>query len=120
MAITATVYYISDETQRSLKDCRRETTVAKLEKSQLNDDDDDDDDDGEEEEKGEQEEEEVVVVKNPQQGDLRLSGPPSGQNDNDGTRTRNRRVPADIRADSLATEPPTAKLFGPRQIRTRA
>ncbi|GFN96386.1 hypothetical protein PoB_002289200 [Plakobranchus ocellatus] len=55
-----------------------------------------------------------------QQGDLRLSGPPSSQDDDDGARTRNRRVPADFRADSLATEPPTPKLFGPRQIRTRA
>ncbi|GFO36584.1 hypothetical protein PoB_006308900 [Plakobranchus ocellatus] len=54
------------------------------------------------------------------QGDLRLSGPPTSQDDDDGARTRNRRVSADFRVDSLATEPPTPKLFGPRQIRTRA
>ncbi|GFO15554.1 hypothetical protein PoB_004205900 [Plakobranchus ocellatus] len=39
----------------------------------------------------------------PQQGDLRLSGPPSGQDAGGGARTRDRRVPADLRADSLAT-----------------
>ncbi|GFN87038.1 hypothetical protein PoB_001354400 [Plakobranchus ocellatus] len=43
----------------------------------------------------------------PQQGDLRLSGPPSGQDAGGGARTRDRRVPADLRADSLATVPPT-------------
>ncbi|GFN86699.1 hypothetical protein PoB_001320500 [Plakobranchus ocellatus] len=43
----------------------------------------------------------------PQQGDLRLSGPPSGQGAGSGVRTRDRRIPADIRADSLATVPPT-------------
>ncbi|GFN97389.1 hypothetical protein PoB_002389500 [Plakobranchus ocellatus] len=36
----------------------------------------------------------------PQQGDLRLSGPPSGQGAGSGARTRDRRVPADLRADS--------------------
>ncbi|GFN73924.1 hypothetical protein PoB_000043000 [Plakobranchus ocellatus] len=44
---------------------------------------------------------------NPQQGDLRLSGPPSGQGAGGGARTRDRMVPADLRADSLATVPPT-------------
>ncbi|GFO04891.1 hypothetical protein PoB_003139600 [Plakobranchus ocellatus] len=39
----------------------------------------------------------------PQQGDLRLSGPPSGQGAGSGARTRDRRVPADLRADSQAT-----------------
>ncbi|GFN96143.1 LOW QUALITY PROTEIN: hypothetical protein PoB_002264900 [Plakobranchus ocellatus] len=39
----------------------------------------------------------------PQQGDLRLSGPPSGQGADDGARTPDRRFPADLRADSLAT-----------------
>ncbi|GFN75112.1 hypothetical protein PoB_000161800 [Plakobranchus ocellatus] len=39
----------------------------------------------------------------PHQGDLRLSGPPSGQGAGGGARTRHRRVPADLRADSLAT-----------------
>ncbi|GFO24643.1 hypothetical protein PoB_005114800 [Plakobranchus ocellatus] len=43
----------------------------------------------------------------PQQGDLRLSGPPSGQGAGGGARTRDRKVPADFRADSLATVPPT-------------
>ncbi|GFO45857.1 hypothetical protein PoB_007236200 [Plakobranchus ocellatus] len=51
----------------------------------------------------------------PQQGDLRLSGPPSGQGAGAGARTRDRRVPADLRADSLATVPPTPPrtLSGP-------
>ncbi|GFO16555.1 hypothetical protein PoB_004306000 [Plakobranchus ocellatus] len=43
----------------------------------------------------------------PQQGDLRLSGPPSGQGAGGGARTRNRKGPTDLRVDSLATEPPT-------------
>ncbi|GFO07155.1 hypothetical protein PoB_003366000 [Plakobranchus ocellatus] len=43
----------------------------------------------------------------PKQDDLRLSGPPSGQGAGGGTRTRDRGVPADLRADSLATVPPT-------------
>ncbi|GFN78825.1 hypothetical protein PoB_000533100 [Plakobranchus ocellatus] len=42
-----------------------------------------------------------------QQGDLRLSAPPSGQDAGGGARTRDRRVPADLRADTLATVPPT-------------
>ncbi|GFN88872.1 hypothetical protein PoB_001537800 [Plakobranchus ocellatus] len=43
----------------------------------------------------------------PQQGDLRLSGPSSGQGAGSGARTRDRRVPADLRADSQATVLPT-------------
>ncbi|GFO29549.1 hypothetical protein PoB_005605400 [Plakobranchus ocellatus] len=43
----------------------------------------------------------------PQQGDLKLSGPPSDQGAGYGARTRDRSVPADLRADSLATEPLT-------------
>ncbi|GFN96435.1 hypothetical protein PoB_002294100 [Plakobranchus ocellatus] len=43
------------------------------------------------------------TYKSPQQGDLRLSGPPSGQGTGSGARTRDRRVPADLRADSQAT-----------------
>ncbi|GFN73844.1 hypothetical protein PoB_000035000 [Plakobranchus ocellatus] len=43
----------------------------------------------------------------PQQSDLRLSGPPSGQDAGGGARTRDRGVPANLRADSLATVPPT-------------
>ncbi|GFN85483.1 hypothetical protein PoB_001198900 [Plakobranchus ocellatus] len=43
----------------------------------------------------------------PQQGDLRLQGPPSGRGADGGARTRDRRVPADLRADSQATVPPS-------------
>ncbi|GFO08425.1 hypothetical protein PoB_003493000 [Plakobranchus ocellatus] len=43
----------------------------------------------------------------PQQGDLRLSGPPSGQGAGSGAQTRDRMVPADLRADSQATVLPT-------------
>ncbi|GFO31958.1 hypothetical protein PoB_005846300 [Plakobranchus ocellatus] len=39
------------------------------------------------------------------EGNLRLLGHPPGQGA--GTRTPDRRVPADLRADSLTTEPPT-------------
>ncbi|GFO50673.1 hypothetical protein PoB_007717800 [Plakobranchus ocellatus] len=38
-----------------------------------------------------------------QQDGLRLSGPSSGYGADGGARTRNRRVPADIRAGSLST-----------------
>ncbi|GFN98371.1 hypothetical protein PoB_002487700 [Plakobranchus ocellatus] len=41
------------------------------------------------------------------QGDLRFSGPLLGQDADGGARIRHRRVPADLRADSLATVPPT-------------
>ncbi|GFO19029.1 hypothetical protein PoB_004553400 [Plakobranchus ocellatus] len=44
-----------------------------------------------------------LYMASPQQGDLRLSGPPSGQGAKSGARTRDRRVPADLRADSQAT-----------------
>ncbi|GFO09953.1 hypothetical protein PoB_003645800 [Plakobranchus ocellatus] len=47
----------------------------------------------------------------PQQGDLRFLGPSSGQGAGGKARTRNRRVPADLRADSLATVPPTGPYF---------
>ncbi|GFN86321.1 hypothetical protein PoB_001282700 [Plakobranchus ocellatus] len=43
----------------------------------------------------------------PQQGDIRLLGLPSGQGAGGRARTRDRRVPADLRADSLATVPPS-------------
>ncbi|GFO42694.1 hypothetical protein PoB_006919900 [Plakobranchus ocellatus] len=49
----------------------------------------------------------IATSLSPQQGDFRLSGPPSGQGAGGGARTRDRRVPADLRADSLATVPPT-------------
>ncbi|GFO36001.1 hypothetical protein PoB_006250600 [Plakobranchus ocellatus] len=41
----------------------------------------------------------------PQQGDLRHSRPPSDQGAGGRARTRDRRVPADFRADLLATAP---------------
>ncbi|GFO34333.1 hypothetical protein PoB_006083800 [Plakobranchus ocellatus] len=44
-----------------------------------------------------------LYIASPQQGDLRLSGPPSGQGAGSGARTRDRRVPADLWADSQAT-----------------
>ncbi|GFO46047.1 hypothetical protein PoB_007255200 [Plakobranchus ocellatus] len=53
----------------------------------------------------------------PQHGDLRLSDPPSGQGAGSGARTRDRRVPtdlrrvpADLRADSQATVLPTPHI----------
>ncbi|GFO29764.1 hypothetical protein PoB_005626900 [Plakobranchus ocellatus] len=36
-----------------------------------------------------------------------FQGPPSGQGDGGGARTCDRRIPAELRADSLATVPPT-------------
>ncbi|GFO24839.1 hypothetical protein PoB_005134400 [Plakobranchus ocellatus] len=45
----------------------------------------------------------------PQQGDLKLSGPPSGQGAGGGAQTRDRSIPADIRADSLVTVPSTLR-----------
>ncbi|GFN82788.1 amine oxidase [Plakobranchus ocellatus] len=42
-----------------------------------------------------------------QEGDPRLSGPPSGQGTSGGARSRDRRVPAVLRADSLSIVPPT-------------
>ncbi|GFO03661.1 hypothetical protein PoB_003016600 [Plakobranchus ocellatus] len=53
----------------------------------------------------------ILVCASPQQGDLRLSGHPSGQGASGRARTRDRRVPADLRADSLATVPPTPFLL---------
>ncbi|GFO19010.1 hypothetical protein PoB_004551500 [Plakobranchus ocellatus] len=47
----------------------------------------------------------------PQQGNLRLSGPPSDQGIGGGARTRGRWVPADLRGDSLASLPPTPLLY---------
>ncbi|GFO08296.1 hypothetical protein PoB_003480100 [Plakobranchus ocellatus] len=49
----------------------------------------------------------VAISVHPQQGDLRLSVPPSGQSAGSWARTRDRRVPADLRADSQATALPT-------------
>ncbi|GFO39858.1 hypothetical protein PoB_006636300 [Plakobranchus ocellatus] len=39
-------------------------------------------------------------------GDLKLAGPPSGQGAGGGTRTRDGKVPADLKANSLANVPP--------------
>ncbi|GFN91809.1 hypothetical protein PoB_001831500 [Plakobranchus ocellatus] len=44
-----------------------------------------------------------------QQSFLRLSGSPSGQGAGGGARNRDRRVPADLRGDSLATVLPTLR-----------
>ncbi|GFN87679.1 hypothetical protein PoB_001418500 [Plakobranchus ocellatus] len=43
-----------------------------------------------------------LYIASPQQGDLRLSGPPSGQSAGSGAQTSDRRVSADLKADSLA------------------
>ncbi|GFO01943.1 hypothetical protein PoB_002844800 [Plakobranchus ocellatus] len=59
---------------------------------------------GEKEEIGERETD-GTRLEDPQQGDLRLSG--QGTGGGVGTRDRRLRVSADLRADSLATVPPT-------------
>ncbi|GFO01652.1 hypothetical protein PoB_002815700 [Plakobranchus ocellatus] len=59
------------------------------------------------------------IFKNPQQGNLRLSGLLSGQGVGGGARTRDRRVPADLRADSLATVPPKRRRRRRRRGRGR-
>ncbi|GFN74548.1 hypothetical protein PoB_000105400 [Plakobranchus ocellatus] len=48
-----------------------------------------------------------MCIASPQQGGLRLSDPPSRLGAGGKARTRDRTVPADLRADSLATVPPT-------------
>ncbi|GFO10042.1 hypothetical protein PoB_003654700 [Plakobranchus ocellatus] len=49
-----------------------------------------------------------MLIASPQQGNLRLSGPPLGQGAGGGARTSDRRVPVDFRADSLATQRQTS------------
>ncbi|GFO31640.1 hypothetical protein PoB_005814500 [Plakobranchus ocellatus] len=49
----------------------------------------------------------LLYTASPQQGDLRILGPQSDQGAGSGASTRDRRVPEDLRADSLATVPPT-------------
>ncbi|GFO17853.1 hypothetical protein PoB_004435800 [Plakobranchus ocellatus] len=49
----------------------------------------------------------ILFIINPQQGDLRLLDSPSDQGAGGGARTRDGRVPAHLRANSLATVPPT-------------
>ncbi|GFO35571.1 hypothetical protein PoB_006207600 [Plakobranchus ocellatus] len=44
-----------------------------------------------------------LAARTREQGDLRLSGPPSGKGAGGGARARDRRVPTDLRADSLVT-----------------
>ncbi|GFO00117.1 hypothetical protein PoB_002662200 [Plakobranchus ocellatus] len=53
----------------------------------------------------------LLTHASPQQGDLRLSGLPSGRGIDGGARTRDRRVPANLREDSQATVPPTPPLL---------
>ncbi|GFO36792.1 hypothetical protein PoB_006329700 [Plakobranchus ocellatus] len=55
----------------------------------------------------------------PQQDDVRFSGPPSGQGAGGAARFRNRRVSEDIRADSLATEPPMPLIWHIKKIQKR-
>ncbi|GFO22576.1 hypothetical protein PoB_004908100 [Plakobranchus ocellatus] len=59
----------------------------------------------------------ILYIASPQQGDLRLLGPPSGQGAVGGARTRDRKFPADLRADSLAKLPPTPPI-GIDDVRT--
>ncbi|GFN96272.1 hypothetical protein PoB_002277800 [Plakobranchus ocellatus] len=48
----------------------------------------------------------VFLIASPQQGDLGLSGPLSGQGAGGGARTRHRWVPENLRANLLSTVPP--------------
>ncbi|GFO21793.1 hypothetical protein PoB_004829800 [Plakobranchus ocellatus] len=52
----------------------------------------------------------LFIYSSPQQGDLKLLGPPSGQGASGGARIRDRRAPADLRVDSLNTEPQTPQM----------
>ncbi|GFN76465.1 kinesin-like protein [Plakobranchus ocellatus] len=52
-----------------------------------------------------------IYIACPQHGDLRLSGPPSGQRASGGAQAHNRRIPADLRADSLSTLPPISPIM---------
>ncbi|GFO15178.1 hypothetical protein PoB_004168300 [Plakobranchus ocellatus] len=49
------------------------------------------------------------ITRTPKQGDLKLSGPPSGQGAGGGARTRDRKVFEDLKADSLAIVRPTPR-----------
>ncbi|GFO32449.1 hypothetical protein PoB_005895400 [Plakobranchus ocellatus] len=61
-------------------------------------------------------------IASPQQGDLMLLGPPPGRGADGGARTRDRRLPADLRMDSQATATYAPKeeheLKGDREKRT--
>ncbi|GFN98046.1 hypothetical protein PoB_002455200 [Plakobranchus ocellatus] len=48
----------------------------------------------------------LLYIASPQQCDLRIPGAPLGQAAGGGARTHDRRVPADLRANSLSTVPP--------------
>ncbi|GFO18036.1 cornifin-a-like [Plakobranchus ocellatus] len=54
--------------------------------------------------------EQILCKASSQQGDLRLSGIPSGQAAGGGARNRDRRVAADLRTDPLATVRPTPQF----------
>ncbi|GFO47415.1 hypothetical protein PoB_007392000, partial [Plakobranchus ocellatus] len=54
----------------------------------------------------------------PRSQKFRLTGPPSGQGAGGGARTRDRRVPADLRGDSLAIVLPTLREDTPCRQRT--
>ncbi|GFO47056.1 hypothetical protein PoB_007356100 [Plakobranchus ocellatus] len=49
----------------------------------------------------------LLYIASPQQDNLRLSVPPSGESASDGARTRDRWIPEDLRADPLSTVPTT-------------
>ncbi|GFN90065.1 hypothetical protein PoB_001657100 [Plakobranchus ocellatus] len=84
------------------------------------DDDDDDADDADDDDDDDDNDDHTITktngfqfsfmnVASPQQGDLRLSGPPSGQGaGGGGARTRDRKISADLGADSLSTMPSMA------------
>ncbi|GFO12646.1 GDP-l-fucose synthase [Plakobranchus ocellatus] len=57
----------------------------------------------------------IILSVNPLQGDIRLSGPLSGQDTGSGAPTRDRRVSADLMAVSLASVP-----LPPRKIKSRS
>ncbi|GFO45059.1 hypothetical protein PoB_007156400 [Plakobranchus ocellatus] len=52
----------------------------------------------------------LLYKASPQQGDLRLLGPPPGRGAHGGAGTRDRRIPACLRADSLSTMPPMSPV----------
>ncbi|GFN99316.1 hypothetical protein PoB_002582200 [Plakobranchus ocellatus] len=58
---------------------------------------------------------EFLYIASPQQDDLRLSSPQTGQGAGGEARTHDRKVPTDLKAYSLATVPPTPRVL---KIRT--
>ncbi|GFN99341.1 hypothetical protein PoB_002584700 [Plakobranchus ocellatus] len=61
----------------------------------------------------------VLCIASPPQSDLRLLSPPSGQGTGGGAKTHNRKVPADLRADSLATVPPKLREGEGEETKTK-